>query len=113
MQPQIRAGVKIDVSQFASLVRIRGRFDKPSVGIDAAQSGEMLAKIGALAATGGAAAVIGGALLGATGGSSAPCTVAMTGKVPREAAPVRKGQQTTTPAIPGDVGKALGKLFGR
>jgi AsmA family protein len=113
VQPQLRAGVKIDVSQFASLVRIRGRFDKPSVGIDAAQSGEMLAKIGALAATGGTAAVIGGALLGTTGSSSAPCTVAMTGKVPREAAPARKGQQATNPAIPGDVGKALGRLFGR
>ena len=113
VQPQIRTGVKIDVSQFASLVRIRGRFDKPSVGIDAAQSGEMLAKIGALAATGGTAAVIGGALLGATSSSSAPCTVAMTGKMPRETAPARKGQQATNPAISGDVGKALGKLFGR
>jgi len=113
VQPQIRAGVKIDVSQFASLVRIRGRFDRPSVGIDAAQSGEMLAKIGALAATGGTAAVIGGALLGATSSSSAPCTVAMTGKVPREAARARQGQQATNPGIPGDVGKALGKLFGR
>jgi AsmA family protein len=114
VQPQIRAGVKVDVSQFANLVRIRGRFDKPSVGIDAAQSGEMLAKIGALAATGGTAAVIGGALLGPTTGSSAaPCTVAMSGKVPREAAPARKGQQATNPAIPGDVGKALGRLFGR
>lgn len=113
VQPQIRAGVKIDVSQFASLVRIRGRFDKPSVGIDAAQSGEMLAKIGALVATGGTAAVIGGALLGATGSSSAPCTVAMTGKVPREAVPQGKGQQATNSGIPQDVGKALGKLFGR
>jgi AsmA family protein len=114
VQPQIRAGVKVDVSQFANLVRIRGRFDKPSVGIDAAQSGEMLAKIGALAATGGTAAVIGGALLGSTTGSSAgPCTVAMSGKVPREAAPERKGQQATNPPIPADVGKALGKLFGR
>jgi hypothetical protein len=112
VQPQIRAGAKIDVSQFASLVRIRGRFDKPSVGIDAAQSGEMLAKIGALAATGGTAAIIGGALLGTTGSSSAPCTVAMTGKVPREATQ-GKGQQATNPRIPRDVGKALGKLFGR
>ena len=110
---QIRQGVKIDVSQLASLVRIRGRFDKPAVGIDAAQSGAMLAKIGALAATGGTAAVIGGVLLGATGNSPAPCTVAMTGKLPREAAPARKGQQATNPPLPGDIGKALGKLFGR
>lgn len=114
VQPQIREGVKIDVSQFANLVRIRGRFDKPTVGIDAAQSAQMLAKIGALAATGGAAAVIGGTLLGSTGTSSAPCTVAMTGKAPREATPSRsKGQMPAVPGLPGDVGKALGKLFGR
>ena len=50
VQPQIRQGVKIDVSQFASLVRIRGRFDKPAVAIDAAQSAQMIAKLGVLGA---------------------------------------------------------------
>ena len=114
VQPQIREGVKVDVSQFASLVRIRGRFDKPTVGIDAVASAQMLAKIGALGATGGGLAVIGGALLGSTGATSAPCTFAMTGKAPREAAPARKGSETVPDlGLPKDVGKAIGKLFGR
>ena len=51
VQPQIREGVKFDVSQFAGLVRIRGRFDKPAVAIDAAQSAQMIAKLGMLGAT--------------------------------------------------------------
>ena len=114
VQPQLREGVKVDVSQFASLVRIRGRFDKPTVGIDAVASAQMLAKIGALGATGGGLAVIGGALLGSTGGASAPCTFAMTGKASREAAPARKGSETVPDlGLPKDVGKAIGKLFGR
>ena len=35
VKPQIREGIKVDVSQFASLVRIRGSFAKPAVAIDA------------------------------------------------------------------------------
>jgi uncharacterized protein involved in outer membrane biogenesis len=115
VQPQLRTGAKLDVSQIASLVRIRGRFDKPSVAVDVEKSAELLAKIGALGAAGGGLGVIGGALLGTNGGTSAPCTVALTGKAPpRETTPATKGK-SPVPAIglPQDVGKALGKLLGR
>lgn len=120
VQPQIREGVKIDVSQFAGLVRIRGRFDKPSVAIDAAQSAQMLAKIGVLGATGGGLAVIGGALLGSTGATAAPCAVAMSGKSPRDVTPSNPAQgKTASPApsnnlgLPKDLGQALDKLLKR
>ncbi len=63
VQPQIRQGVKIDVSQFASLVRIRGRFDKPAVAIDAAQSAQMIAKLGVLGRKGGGLEALGRALI--------------------------------------------------
>ncbi|MGE5168982.1 MAG: AsmA family protein [Rudaea sp.] len=116
VQPQLRSGVKLDVSQIASLVRIRGRFDKPSVAVDVEKSAELLAKIGALGAAGGGLASIGGALFGATSEPSAPCAVALTGKAPREPkpAPAAKGKAPVPElGLPQDVGKALGKLFGR
>ena len=114
VQPQLRAGVKLDVSQIASLVRIRGRFDKPSVAVDVEKSAELIAKIGALGAAGGGLGLIGGALLGTNGGTSLPCTVALTGKAPPEAKPATKGR-TSAPdlGLPQDLGKALGKLLGR
>jgi uncharacterized protein involved in outer membrane biogenesis len=114
--PQIRQGVSVDVSQFASLVRIRGRFDKPSVAIDAAQSAQMIAKLGMLGAKGGGLEALGRALIAPGGGdaAAAPCAVALGGKAPREATPARKtddrGQDL---GLPKDVGKALGKLLGR
>ena len=116
VQPQIRQGVTIDVSQFASLVRIRGRFDKPSVAIDAAQSAQMLAQLGALGAKGGGLEALGRALIAPSGGeTAAPCSVAFRGKAPpRETAPVQKGQQAVPDlGLPKDLGKALGKLLGR
>ena len=113
VQPQLREGARIDISQFASLVRVRGRFDKPSVAVDAAQSAALIAKMGALGATGGGLAMLGGALLGSTAGSSAPCAVAMSGKAPREPTTASRSGGDKLPAVPQDVGKALGRLFGR
>ena len=115
VQPQIREGVNIDVSQFASLVRVQGRFDKPSVAIDAVQSAQMIAKLGALGAKGGGLEALGRALIAPAAETAAPCSVALSGKAPpRESASTPK-----TPApvpdigLPKDVGKALGKLLGR
>ena len=77
---------------------------QPAVGIDAAQSAQMIAKIGVLGATGGGLAVLGGALIASSGEASAPCTFAMRAKAVK-----------TTPdaGVANDIGKALGKLFGR
>lgn len=114
--PQIREGVKVDIAQLASLVRIQGRFDKPSVAIDAAQSAQMIAKLGVLGAKGGGIEAIGRALLApSTSDASSPCAVAQSGKVAREAAPARSSPQSPVPdvGLPKDVGKALGKLLGR
>lgn len=115
VEPQIRQGVKIDLTQFASLVRIQGPFEKPTVGIDAAQSAKTIAELAALGATGGGLAVIGKALISSGGATTSPCQVAMSGNVPRENAPA-KGKQAPAAAdlgLPKDVGKALGKLLGR
>jgi hypothetical protein len=102
----------------ASLVRIRGRFDKPTVGIDAAQSAKTLAELGALGATGGGIAAIGRALLAPTSESASPCAVAASGKTSASATPSSSSSRKAAPSapdlgLPKDVGKALGKLLGR
>ncbi|MFI4888078.1 MAG: AsmA family protein [Burkholderiales bacterium] len=114
VQPQIREGVRIDMSQLASVVRIRGRFDKPTVGIDAAQTAKGLVVLGALGATGGGIAILGRALIAGSGDTSAPCAVASSGHAPRESAPAQRGRATAPDrGLPKDLGNALGKLLGR
>jgi hypothetical protein len=115
VQPRIRQGVAFDVSQLAGLVRIRGRFDKPTVAIDAAQSAQLIAQLGALGAKGGGLAAIGRALIAPAGDATgAPCAVALGGKASRGATPAQKAQPTTpVPGLPNDIGNAIGKLLGR
>jgi len=118
VHPQVREGVKVDLAQLASLVRIRGRFDKPTVGIDAGQSAKTLAELGALGATGGGIAAIGRALLAPTSESASPCAVAASGKTSASATPSSSSSRKAAPrapdlGLPNDVGKALGKLLGR
>ena len=118
VKPQIREGIKVDVSQLAGLVRIRGPFTKPAVEIDAAQTAQMIAKLGIIGAQGGGIEALGRALIAPAGESSSPCAIAQSGKVPRETVPAQRDRQAAPDAsLPKDVGrevgKALGKLFGR
>ena len=121
VKPQVQQGVKLDLSQLAGLVRIRGRFDKPTAAIDAAESAKTLAELGVLGASGGGIAAIGRALIApAATDSASPCAVAMGGKAassasaqkPSQATP-KSTQQSQDLGLPKDVGKALGKLLGR
>jgi uncharacterized protein involved in outer membrane biogenesis len=123
VQPQVRAGVKFDVSQLAGLVRIRGRFDKPAVAIDAEQSAQLIAKLGVLGAKGGGLAELGRALVTPQGDSTAsPCAIAERGSASRANAPATTAQPRSTDnqvqralpkELPKDIGNALGKLLGR
>jgi uncharacterized protein involved in outer membrane biogenesis len=118
VKPQIREGIKVDVSQFASLVRIRGPFAKPAVAIDAAQTAQMIAKLGIIGAQGGGIEALGRALIAPAGEASQVCGIAQSGKAPREAAPAQRDQRATPDAglskdVGKEVGKALGRLLGR
>jgi uncharacterized protein involved in outer membrane biogenesis len=125
VKPQIREGINVDVSQLAGLVRVRGPFAKPAVAIDAAQTAQMIAKLGILGAQGGGIEALGRALIAPAGEASSPCAIAQSGKAPREAGPApreagpaSRGRQAAPEAgLPKDVGrevgKALGKLLGR
>ncbi|MDE2359425.1 MAG: hypothetical protein KGL70_08570, partial [Betaproteobacteria bacterium] len=99
----------------AGLVRVRGPFAHPGVAMDAAQSAQAIASLGILAGKGGGLAALGRALVATSGGKVEPCAVAMSGAAARTAA--TGSRAPAAPAgnvgLPGDLGKAIGKLFGR
>lgn len=115
LQPQLRQGASIDVSRIAGLVRVRGPFAHPGVSVDAAESAQAIARLGILAGKGGGLAALGRALVAPSGDKVEPCAVAMSGATAPAA-----GVGNRTPAssagsvgLPGDLGNAIGKLFGR
>jgi uncharacterized protein involved in outer membrane biogenesis len=110
LQPRVRQGIPIDVTGFADLVRVKGPFAKPAISIDPAKSVETIARIGAAIGTGGWS-LLGESLFNATAAEDSPCAIALGAKPApsRQAAPAR----STGPQLPGDIGKALGRLLGR
>jgi uncharacterized protein involved in outer membrane biogenesis len=105
---QIREGIRLEIPQVAQLVRLRGPFASPSVGIDATATAATVARLGAAAYTGGLS-ILGETLLAqAKADPGAPCQIALG----RGGSAPAKTQSTANPA-PQDIGKALGKLLGR
>ncbi|HEY3459831.1 MAG TPA: AsmA-like C-terminal region-containing protein, partial [Casimicrobiaceae bacterium] len=120
VHPQLHEGIKIDVSHFASLVRIRGPFDKPSVGIDAANTAKTIAEMAALGASGAGIAALGRALIAPSAEHDDACAVALDQRTAKRDAGGTAGKPSSParappgPAgLPQDLGKALGKLLGR
>ena len=71
LKPRVKAGVEVKLLQVASLVRVKGSFAAPAVGVDAMASAQTVARVGAAVATAGIS-VLGETLLGrvARGGES-------------------------------------------
>lgn len=112
-QPQIRQGVKVEIPQVAQLVRLRGPFASPSVGIDATATAATVTRLGAAVYTGGLS-IIGESLLAqAKADPGAPCQIALGRGGGTTTA--TKSSPSANPAATavGDVGKALGRLLGR
>jgi uncharacterized protein involved in outer membrane biogenesis len=110
VKPQVRAGVPIAVPQVAELVHFRGPFTAPSVGIDATATAATVARLGAAVYTGGLS-IIGESLFAkAAGDPGAPCQIAL-GRGP--GATAAKPAASPAATATGDVGKAIGHLFGR
>ena len=112
-QPKARKGVSIDFAGFSDLVRVSGPFTSPHLAVDVAGSAKVIASIGAAVGTGGLSAVGQALFTWAEGKGPGPCQIALGGAAARR---VRKrpraGGQAPIP-IASDVGKALGKLFGK
>jgi hypothetical protein len=110
--PKVRKGISIDIASLSDLVRVTGPFASPRVAIDPAGSAKVLASVGAAIGTGGLSAVAQGLLSWADGSGPSPCKVALEGPSARDNAAPTAPSQPQVP-IANEVGKALGKLFGR
>jgi AsmA family protein len=113
IKPQLRKGITLNIDQFASLVSFHGPFNAPTVGVDAKATAATAATLGAALATGGTS-LLGQALFkGVTADTGAPCQIALGHAPPAaESSAAAPGADKSAPAN-NDLGKALGKLFGR
>jgi hypothetical protein len=102
-RPQIREGIRLEIPQVAQLVRLRGPFASPSVGIDATATAATVARLGAAAYTGGLS-ILGETLLAqAKADPGAPCQIALgrgggAAKSATSASPAPAAQQDIAPA---------------
>ena len=115
IKPRVRQGIPINIPQIAELVRFRGPFASPTVGVDAMASAATIARAGAAVGTGGLS-VLGEALLGGTtaagGTGAAACAVALGKASPAATASASaKAPAASNPVQ--DLGSAVGKLLGR
>ncbi len=114
--PQVKQGIQINLAQVADLVRLRGPLASPRVEVDAEASAAAIAKLGA-AARGGGLAALGAAMLApapGTANAAGVCDVALgRAHAPAATAATTGAAAPTPPAIPADLGKALGQILGR
>jgi uncharacterized protein involved in outer membrane biogenesis len=110
--PKVRKGISIDLASLSDLVRVTGPFASPRVAVDPAGSAKVIASVGAAISTGGLSAVAQGLLSWADGSGQGPCKIALEGPSARENVAQPAPAQPQVP-IANEVGKALGKLFGR
>ena len=109
IKPQIRQGIAIPVPRVAELVRFRGPFSAPTVGIDATAAATTVVRLGAAVTTGGLS-ILGGTLIGeTTADPGAPCQIALG----REAAASPARRASMPAAATEGIGKALGGLLGK
>ena len=112
-QPRVRKGISIDFASLADLVRVTGTFASPQLSVDVAGSAKVIASVGAAIGTGGLSAV-GQALFSWSEGSGpGPCQIALSGAPAASTQPASAKSANPAAPIANDVGKALGKLFGR
>jgi uncharacterized protein involved in outer membrane biogenesis len=111
--PKVRQGISIDIASLADLVRVTGPFSSPRMNIDPAGSAKVIASIGAAVGTGGLSAVGQALFAWSQGSGPGPCQVAL-GAAPNAAPATPANTAGAQPANAiNEVGKAVGKLFGR
>jgi hypothetical protein len=109
-QPKVRKGVTVSVPNIAQLVRLAGPFRSPQVKVDTAASAAAIASIGAAIGTGGWSLVGQTLFSWAEGSGPGPCQVALGAPAASAATAPAKGEPAN---LANEVGKAMGKLFGK
>jgi uncharacterized protein involved in outer membrane biogenesis len=111
IQPKVHSGIPVNIPGLADLVRFSGPMTAPQVQVDAKASVAAIASVGAAVSTGGLS-VIGQALFSrAEDGGATACQIALGQKGSAAASGKAAGAGTTNPLE--DVGKAVGRLFGK
>jgi uncharacterized protein involved in outer membrane biogenesis len=113
--PKVRKGIPFDVSNFANLVGVSGPFASPQVKIDPVGSAKAIASIGAAVGTGGLSALGQTLFAWAESTGPGPCAIAEGAAQPPTATGASaKGAMPAGGTDPvTEVGKALGRLFGK
>ncbi len=111
IQPKVHSGIPVNIPGLADLVRFSGPMTAPQVQVDAKASVAAIASVGAAVSTGGLS-VIGQALFSRVeDGGATPCQIALGQKGSAAASGKAAGVGGTNPLE--DVGKAVGRLFGK
>ena len=112
-KPQVRKGISIAIPNLADLVRLSGPFQSPQVKVDAMGSAMAIASIGAAIGTGGLSALGQTLYSWSEGSGPGPCQVAL-GATAARGTSADSGTQPGTKRSPIDeIGRAVGKLFGK
>jgi AsmA family protein len=111
-KPQIREGIHIEIPQIAQLVRLRGPFTSPTVGIDATATAATVARLGAAIGTGGLS-MLGETLLSgaAAAGKVGPCQEALAPTRGNQATAQTQAGAPSSPRPEDAISNAIGKLF--
>ncbi|HEY5862172.1 MAG TPA: AsmA family protein [Casimicrobiaceae bacterium] len=113
LRPRVREGIPLDLPSFAELVHITGPFTHPAVKLDAVRSAATIAKIGAAISTGGLS-VLGTSLIAKAADEGNECEVALGRQAPAATRAARTGSEPApAQTIGSEVGKALGRIFGK
>ena len=112
-KPQVRKGISVAIPNFADLVRLSGPFASPQVKVDAMGSAMAIASIGAAISTGGLSALGQTLFSWAEGSGPGPCQVALGASGSRAASADAGAPSGATRNPIDEIGKAVGKLFGR
>jgi uncharacterized protein involved in outer membrane biogenesis len=111
--PKARKGIALDFGSLADLVHVSGPFTAPQVTVDVAGSAKALASIGAAISTGGLSALGQALFAWSEGGGPGPCQIALGAAAPAATKPGGKDAGTSPIPSAEDIGKALGRLFGK
>jgi uncharacterized protein involved in outer membrane biogenesis len=111
IQPKVHSSIPVDFPRLTDLVRFSGPMTAPQVQVDAKASVAAIASVGAAVSTGGLSAIGQALWAKVEDGGATPCQIALG----------QKGATTTSTASArtagsnplDDVGKALGRIFGK
>jgi len=111
LQPKVNSGIPVDLPNLADLVRFAGPIRSPEVKVDAKASIAAIASVGAAVGTGGLSAL--GQVLWAkvADGGGTACQIAAGQSAPAASNTSVKARTAASPLE--DVGKAIGRLFGK